>query len=322
MTNTKSIRLASLIAALAITILLIVPASAAELRLLPRIVVDGDEITLGDMFGDIGEAGDIVVARAPAPGKRLGVTVARIHRLVRGQGLAWTPLRGLKSITVNRTGRRIPAFAIESAILDAIADEAGGKTLSITLANRNREFFVAKNAAGDLDVEYLTYEARTGRFVVGLVAAYGTPDEAHAEYSGRAIETVELPVLNRSFKKGEIITDGDIEWLEWHAQRVPRDALTDIADLVGLAARRSLRSGYPVRERDVREPVVVAKGSNVRLVYRTSMMVLTAVGRALEDGAMGSVIRVLNSHSKVVVEARVEGGNILSVTDSTFLAMN
>ena len=322
MTNTMSLRLPSLIAALAMTILLIAPASAAELRLLSRIVVDGDEVTLGAMFGDIGEAGDIVVARAPAPGKRLGVAVARIHRLVRGQGLVWTPVRGLKSVTVHRSGRRIPAFAIESAILEAIADEAGGKSLSITLANRNRVFFVAKNAAGDLDVETLTYDARTGRFVAGLVAAYGTPDEAHAEYGGRAIEIVELPALNRFFKKGEIITDGDIEWLEWHAQRIPRDAVTDIAGLVGLAARRPLRPGYPVRERDVSEPVVVAKGSDVRLVYRTSKMVLTAGGRALEDGAMGSVIRVLNSHSKVVVEARVDGGNVLSVAGSTFLVMN
>jgi flagella basal body P-ring formation protein FlgA len=58
------------------------------------------------------------------------------------------------------------------------------------------------------------------------------------------------------------------------------------------------------------------------LVYRTEFMVLTAGGKALEDGAMGSIIRVLNSQSKIVVEARVDGGNILSVTNTTFLVMN
>ena len=68
---------------------------------------------------------------------------------------------------------------------------------------------------------------------------------------------------------------------------------------------------------------MVAKGSIVSLVYRTSNMVLTAGGRALENGAMGSVIRVLNRKSKVVVEARVDGGNVLSVTlSATSLAMN
>ena len=142
------------------------------------------------------------------------------------------------------------------------------------------------------------------------------------ELSGRAVETVELPVLNRHVKRGEIISDGDIEWLAWPTRRMPRDAVVDVADVVGWAAKRSLRAGVPLRERDVQEPIIVAKGSTVSLVYRTESMVLTAGGKALEDGAMGSVIRVLNSQSKVVVEARVEGGNILSVTRTTSLAMN
>ena len=226
---------------------------------------------------------------------------------------------GVKTASVYR----IPAFEIEAVILDALTDQATGDGLRLNLVNRNRVFFVAKNAAASLVVENLSYDTRSGRFVASLVVAAGTPDEVRAEYSGRAIETVELPALNRLLKRGEIIGDGDIEWLEWPARRAPRDVITDLADLLGMAAKRSLRPGRPLRERDVQEPVVVAKGSAVSLVYRTSNMVLTAGGRALENGAMGSVIRVLNSKSKVVVEARVDGGNVLSVTlSATSLAMN
>ena len=317
-----TIRLLGPVAALAILGSLMAPLSAAELRLLPRIVVDGDVVTLADLFGDIGGHGEAIVSLAPEPGKRLAITVSRIHRVVRDQGLDWSPLRGLMSVKVARTGRRIPTFEIESVILDALADEFAGRSLSISLANRNKVIFVAIDAAASLDVENLTFDDRSGRFVASLVAASGTPHEVRADFSGRAIESVELPMLNKPMKKGEIIGEGDIEWLVWKARRVPRDAITDSADLVGLAAGRSLRPGQPVRARDVNEPIVVAKGSAVSLVYRTTFMVLTAGGRALEDGAMGSIIRVLNSQSKVVVEARVEGGKILSVTNTTFLAMN
>ena len=322
MTRTVTLRLLGLIAALAITVSLLSPASAAELQLLPRIVVDDHLVTLADLFGDMGEAGEAVVARSPEPGKRNTITVARIHRAVRDQGLDWMPLRGLKRVTVNRTGRRIPDFEIESAILIALAGEVRGDGLSITLANRNQALFVARDAAPGLDVENISYDARTGRFAASLVAAAGTAYEARAVFSGRAIETVELPVLNRTMKKGEIIGDGDIEWIDWQVKRIPRDAITDVADLVGQAARRSLRPDSPLRARDVGEPIVVTKGSAVSLVYRTPMMVLTAGGRALEDGAMGSVIRILNSKSKVVIEARVDSANILSVTGSSFLVMN
>lgn len=314
--------LIGLIAALAVSLSLLAPTAAAELQILPQVVVDGDVVTLQDMFGDIGDGGDTIVAYAPAPGKRLAIPVANIHRLVRRLGLDWKPLRGLRSVKVSRSGRQVPAFEIEAVILDALSYETTSDGLRINLVNRNRAFYVAKHAAIDLEVENLSYDARTGRFVASLIAASGTPDEARAEYSGRAIETVELPVLNRPMKKGEVIGEGDIEWLEWQLQRVPRDAVTDMADLVGMAAKRSLRPDSLLRARDVGEPIVVTKGSTVRLVYRTSMMVLTVSGRALEDGPMGGVIRVLNSQSKVVVEARVEGGNILSVSAATFLAMN
>ena len=54
-----------LAAALAITVLLTAPVSAGELRLIPRIVVDGDMVTLGDLFGDIGDAGETIAASAP-----------------------------------------------------------------------------------------------------------------------------------------------------------------------------------------------------------------------------------------------------------------
>jgi len=210
-----TIGLVGLVAALAILVSQVSPASAAEFRLLPRIVVEDDVVILADLFGDIGPVGDTIVSRAPAPGKRLNISVANLHRVMRDQDLDWKPLRGLRSITVSRSGRRISTFDIESVILDALVDEVAGGNLCINLANRNKVFYVAKNASAGLEIEHIDFDARTGRFVASLIAAFGTPDEVRVELSGRAVETVELPVLNRHVKRGEIISDGDIEWLAW-----------------------------------------------------------------------------------------------------------
>ena len=141
-------------------------------------------------------------------------------------------------------------------------------------------------------------------------------------FTGRAVEVVELPVLSRRHKRGEIIGEGDIEWIERQVDRLPQGAITEIADLVGQALRRSIRPRQPVRANDVHAPIVVAKGAMVVLVYRTASMVLTAGGRALEDGARDAVIRVLNTHSKIVLEARVDGGNVVSVARSPIFATN
>ena len=65
--------------------------------------------------------------------------------------------------------------------------------------------------------------------------------------------------------------------------------------------------GQPIREGDLRAPIVVARGSLVGMTLTTPNMVLTAQGRAIEDGAMGQVIKVMNTQSKTTVDAVVEG---------------
>ena len=51
-------------------------------------------------------------------------------------------------------------------------------------------------------------------------------------------------------------------------------------------------------------------------------MVLTTSGRALDSGAKGDTIRVLNTKSNSIIEARVEGGNLVTVTTRQNFALN
>ena len=297
-------------------------ALAAVPQILPRVVVVGDVVTLGDVFDDAGGAGDVVVARAPAPGKRLAISVPRILSLARANGLDWSPPYGLDRVIVRRASRRISEIEIGARIGDELAAAAHGENLRVELARNSPELHVAVGADDFIDVDSIVFDARTGRFAVSLIAAPGTADAVRAEFTGRAILVVEIPVLVRRLRRGDVIAEGDVEWIEWPAGRLPANAIIDQADLVGLALRRSIRPGQPVRDNDVQAPIVVAKGAKVMLVYRTPSMVLTASGQALDDGAMGATIRVLNSYSKIVIEATVEGGSIVSVSPDPRFALN
>jgi len=102
-----------------------------------------------------------------------------------------------------------------------------------------------------------------------------------------------------------VIGEGDIEWTQVHAGRLNGTVILDAAGLIGMTPRRLLRPGVPVRASDVEEPVIVSKGSLVTIAVRTDLMTLTARGRAIEDGAQGKAIRIMNVQSKKVVEAVV-----------------
>lgn len=114
---------------------------------------------------------------------------------------------------------------------------------------------------------------------------------------------VRLPMLKRPIKREEVISNGDIVWVDTSARRLPRTALTNIEDLVGKAARRYLAPGRAVLARDVTEPLTIKKGDLVSIVYSTPFLTLTARGRALEDAVAGNAVRILNAHSNRTVEA-------------------
>jgi len=80
-----------------------------------------------------------------------------------------------------------------------------------------------------------------------------------------------------------------------------------------------LRAGQPIRNGDVRAPVVVAKGSLVTMILKTRNMILTSKGRAIENGAIGDTVKIMNTRSKTVIEAVVAGANRVTVNSTVIL---
>ena len=67
---------------------------------------------------------------------------------------------------------------------------------------------------------------------------------------------------------------------------------------------------------------MVAKGSLVTIFLQAPKMVLTAQGKALENGSDGDVIRISNTQSKNIVEAEIIGHGKVAVRATAQLAMN
>ncbi|MCW0181445.1 flagellar basal body P-ring formation chaperone FlgA [Zavarzinia sp.] len=142
------------------------------------------------------------------------------------------------------------------------------------------------------------------RFAIGMMLwllAFGLAIPVRAEDAGTIV-----PVLLRDIATGEVLnaddlTDGAI------ATALPANTAESADQLVGMAARKPLRAGRPVSLSEVRRPILVNKGS--LLTVRVSMpgIELSTTAKAIEQGAMGEVIRVMNLTSNRVVQAVVSG---------------
>ena len=112
---------------------------------------------------------------------------------------------------------------------------------------------------------------------------------------------------------GDEIRSADVAWQRIRADRSHRGLAHEIAGVVGKSPRRPISIGQPIRLSDLREPVAVAKNSLVVIRLVTSSMTLTAQGRALEDGAAGTAIRVMNTKSNAVINATVVRAGMVEV---------
>lgn len=154
-------------------------------------------------------------------------------------------------------------------------------------------------------VEDVSTDASGRRFAARIAMPIGSGNIHRQTFTGQLQRLAQVPVPVRAIGRGETIQAGDLEWVRLKDSRVGTSVIVDDALLVGHTARGPLRPGTPVRATQIRQPVVVAKGSLVLLVLERPGMALSARARALEDGGVGETIRVSNLQSSTVVEGTI-----------------
>lgn len=138
---------------------------------------------------------------------------------------------------------------------------------------------------------------RTGAAAPAPLARPDLPDE------GPMVVT-----LGRSVAKGAVLMAEDLV-LAPAGERTPDGIFTDPEAVVGRRTRVALGEGKPVLLRQLEPVWMVARGNPVVLMAAAGGLAVSAPAEALDDGAMGDVIRVTNLSSGREVKALVTGHN-------------
>jgi flagella basal body P-ring formation protein FlgA len=290
--------------------LLACAATAADATTLkPAATIDADLVRLGDLFDDAGPLADSVVARAPTPGRRYVLDSEWLSETARAHGLGWRATTRFDRIVVERAGRTIDRGALVDALRDAFRQAGDLRNLAIEFAGRTPELSISPLAPPAIEVQSLSVDQPSGRFSALLVVGGGHPTALRIAVAGRAVGT------------REVIRHDDVELATLREDALRNDAVMDPARLVGMSARRALRPGETLRDGDVRAPILVARNANVNVVLRSGSMTLSALGRAVEEGARGDTIRVINVQTRRTVEAQVIGPDTVLVLTASLPAL-
>lgn len=121
--------------------------------------------------------------------------------------------------------------------------------------------------------------------------------------SGYAPAVIDEPVAARNIRAGEVISASDIETPESDL------ALRMAAGFVGKEAARAIYRGQKISLRDLRAPTLVERNAIVAMEFVKGPLSISTEGRALDQGAEGDRIRVMNLASRRVVSAVIINAN-------------
>ncbi|WP_428410363.1 flagellar basal body P-ring formation chaperone FlgA [Hyphococcus sp.] len=157
-------------------------------------------------------------------------------------------------------------------------------------------------------VEIIRFNMNTGYFEAAV--ANGS---VQRRITGRAQTAIPLLTPVRTIRSGETVSASDFSELMLPISQAPVDVVADLSDIEGFEARRSLAAGRPVSKQWLGSPLVVARNDIVTVSYNSAHIRLTARARALEEGAVGDVIRAMHVDGKSVIEGVVSGPKLISV---------
>lgn len=297
-------------------------AAAPRAYLRSSVIVETDSIRLGDVFDDAGKHADKIIAYAPSAGRKLVLKAAWLRRIARAYRVDWRPSSRLDQSVVERRSQIISTNQIVETVRAAIgARNPDAGDLEIELDNRLLRIFLPHDMPPTVTVRAVSFDPRSRRFSIQLVAPDDRPGAVRTVVAGRAHALVQMPVLTRRMKRNDIIRERDIAWKTVRAKYVNARVIRDAEDLIGLSPRRPIGADRIIRIGDVQAPILVARGKRVTIVLKTATMQLTAAGKALQSGAMGDVVRVKNTNSGNVIEAVVVGEKKVAVTTDNNLVL-
>jgi flagella basal body P-ring formation protein FlgA len=84
-------------------------------------------------------------------------------------------------------------------------------------------------------------------------------------------------------------------------------------DIVGMTAARTLLPGQSIPMSAVAAPRLLRAGTLVKMIYVDGGLEITTSGSALQDGAVGQIVKVRNDDSGVTVSGRVRADGAVLV---------
>lgn len=289
-------------------------AGAATLRSVS--IVSGDALTLGDVFDGLGkEEAAYVLGTSPKPGHDLVLDASTLMRVAMALNLPWRPRTAAEQVVVRRAATVVNAETITAALSSALTLAGLDGKFNILYNGDTPEIILPQMEVAGVEVTDMHFEPRKDAFEATLASPSKAHPIAKITLTGTIQRLSSVPVVRNTLQNGTTITADDVDWIDIPVREIQNGYVLKAETLIGMTPRRMLLAGKPVQATEVAYPKLVNRSDTVTIVYNEGQLFLTTKGRALEGGAKGDIIRVVNMGSSHTIDATVTGDHEVTVSD-------
>ena len=296
---------------------------ALDIKVKDRLEIDGDIVYFGDIatFEPADDsrvkrlkAVEITASPSPDTFRRINrdlILYKIAHLINEDQGIRFS---APDSIIIERTAQVIEGETIEKIFQDYVYDNAPWEKDQIVIEKINTPPSIAL-PKGELDWEI--DEKNNNDFIgnTSLLIDFKVDGESQRKLivSGKISVIREVVKAARNIERGDIITAGDIIQVSEKRRYFKKSLIDNIKEVVGKRATRRIQADQSIQARMFEVPPAVEKGDRVVIKAENNELLITASGKALEEGCVGDQIRVLNVSSGREIIATITTTDLVEV---------
>lgn len=120
-------------------------------------------------------------------------------------------------------------------------------------------------------------------------------------------------VSNTTITRGEMLTSQNVQLIEREIRNQNYNHFSDIANVTGREARRTIRPDRVINSSMLQEALMVHKKETVLIYVKNHKLQISMKGTALKNGRYNEMIKVRNNSSKKVIDAVVVDRGVVAV---------
>jgi flagella basal body P-ring formation protein FlgA len=298
-------------------------AEIVKIKVNSKSIVNRERILLGDISDIHGVKSEIKekissidIGSSPRPGETRNISKDNIIIRLKQNGLELSNIKIeiSDSCIVTRGFIKVDKNEVERAVIAYIKNSIPWNKEQVVIKNihANRDVILPKGNIS-FKIETSKNEDFIGMTPIRvLLMVNGVPERRVLVNTEIAVFT-DVVFSKDPIRRNTRITEDELYTKKMDLADLPRDAITNYMDAVGMRAKRNIAPNSVIRHDYIEIPPMIKKGDVVSIIAESNDLRITTMGIAKEKGNHGSRIMVENLSSKKEIYAYIINSKTVKV---------